>query len=107
MAKKKTDNKEPEKLSFEEAIEALSSIVREIETGQTPLQESLKQYEKGMALIAYCRGILEGAEKKIEEIDAQNAGRPRNAAEVEGEEDVEDEGDGGEEGAGEEEEGLF
>jgi len=57
-----------EKLSFEEAIKELTSIVGKIEQGQIPLQDSLEQYEKGMALIKHCRAILQKAEKRIEKI---------------------------------------
>jgi len=56
------------KLSFEEAIKELTSIVGKIEQGQIPLQDSLEQYERGMALIKHCRGILQQAEKRIEKI---------------------------------------
>ena len=56
------------KLSFEEAIRELTSIVGKIELGEIPLQDSLTQYEKGMALIKHCRGILQKAEKRIEKI---------------------------------------
>ena len=55
-------------LSFEQAIENLTGIVDKIETGQVPLAESLQQYEKGMAMIKHCRGILLDAEKRIEQI---------------------------------------
>jgi len=57
-----------EKLTFEEAIKELTSIVGKIEQGQIPLQDSLEQYEKGMALIKHCRTILQKAEKRIEKI---------------------------------------
>ncbi len=57
-----------EKLTFEEAIKELTSIVGKIEQGQIPLQDSLEQYEKGMVLIKHCRGILQKAEKRIEKI---------------------------------------
>ena len=57
-----------EKVSFEEAIKELTSIVGKIEQGQIPLQDSLEQYEKGMALIKHCRTILQKAEKRIEKI---------------------------------------
>ena len=56
------------KLSFEEAIKELSDIVGKIEQGEIPLQDSLGQYERGMALIKHCRGILQKAEKRIEKI---------------------------------------
>jgi exodeoxyribonuclease VII small subunit len=57
-----------EDLTFEKAIEQLTDIVKGIEQGTTPLQQSLDQYEKGMALINHCRHILKDAEKKIEKI---------------------------------------
>jgi exodeoxyribonuclease VII small subunit len=56
------------KLSFEEAIKQLTDIVSKIEQGQIPLQDSLNQYERGMALIKHCREILQKAEKRIEKI---------------------------------------
>ena len=59
------------KRSFEQAIKELADIVGKIEKGQIPLQNSLEQYEKGMALIKHCKGILEKAEKRIEKISAE------------------------------------
>ncbi len=58
-------------LSFEEAIKELTQIVDKIESGQVPLQTSIEQYEKGMALVKHCRGILQAAEKKIEKVSQQ------------------------------------
>ena len=55
-------------LSFEESIKELTNIVGKIEQGEIPLQDSLEQYEKGMALIKHCRDILQKAEKRIEKI---------------------------------------
>ena len=75
MGKKKTSSKgsaDLKKLSFEQAIEALTEIVEKIETGQVPLQESLEQYEKGMELIGLCRRILKDAEKRIAEIETRH-----------------------------------
>ena len=56
------------KLSFEQAIKELTGIVGKIEGGEIPLQNSLTQYERGMALIKHCRQILQKAEKRIEKI---------------------------------------
>jgi len=64
----KGEKKDIDKLSFEEAIQDLTEIVDKIEKGDTPLQTSIEQYEKGMALIKHCRGILQAAEKKIEKV---------------------------------------
>lgn len=65
---KKQEKGDVDKLSFEQAIDALTEIVDKIEAGRIPLSESLQQYEKGMALIKHCRKILLDAEKRIENI---------------------------------------
>jgi len=54
--------------SFEEALEELEAILREIESGKVSLEDSLVKYERGNFLIQHCRGILNSAEKRIEEI---------------------------------------
>jgi exodeoxyribonuclease VII small subunit len=74
MANQKQENndKDIEKLGFEETIRLLTSIVEKIEQGKIPLQESIEQYEKGMGLIKHCRDILQKAEKKIELISQQD-----------------------------------
>ncbi len=56
------------KMSFEDAIKELSGIVGKIEQGEIALQDSLQQYERGMALIKHCREILQKAEQRIEKI---------------------------------------
>jgi exodeoxyribonuclease VII small subunit len=73
--KQKTDI---EKLSFEQAIKELTSIVGKIEQGEIPLQDSLEQYEKGMALIKHCRTILQKAEKRIEKISKEEKSGDRS-----------------------------
>jgi len=61
------------KLSFEEAIKNLTEIVGKIEQGEIALQDSLQQYEKGMALIKHCRTILKQAEERIERVSEPEA----------------------------------
>ena len=70
MAERKQKD-EITKLTFEQAIQQLKEIVTRIEQGQIPLQDSLDQYEKGMALIKQCRDILQKAEKRIEKISKE------------------------------------
>jgi len=70
MAKNEAKN-DITKLSFEEAIKELTGIVSKIEQGQISLQDSLQQYERGMALIKQCRTILQQAEKRIEKISQE------------------------------------
>jgi exodeoxyribonuclease VII small subunit len=62
MAKKQ----QPVPKSFEEALAELEQILADIESGQTPLEESLAKYERGNFLIQHCRGVLNTAEKQIE-----------------------------------------
>ena len=69
------------KLGFEQAIAQLTDIVGKIEQGEIPLQDSLEQYEKGMALIKHCRGILKKAEERIEDISRE--GGPGKGEEAE------------------------
>ncbi len=71
-------NENISKLSFEEAIKELTNIVGKIEQGEIPLQDSLTQYEKGMALIKHCRTILQKAEKRIEKITEEKNTEDRN-----------------------------
>ena len=54
-----------EKLTFERAAERLEEIVRLLENGKAPLDDSLKLYEEGISLVRFCNETLEGAEKKI------------------------------------------
>ncbi len=77
MAHKKQKN-DVGKMSFEEAIKELTNIVGKIEQGQIPLQDSLEQYEKGMALIKQCRTILQKAEERIEKITKEEEAEDSN-----------------------------
>ena len=70
MTEKKKNN-DINNLLFEQAIKKLTDIVSKIEDGQISLEQSLTQYEQGMELIKHCRGILQKAEKKIEEISKE------------------------------------
>lgn len=57
--------------SFEESVAQLEGIVAAIESGQVGLEESLAKYEQGMELVKKCRGILDRAEKRIEQLTQQ------------------------------------
>ncbi len=56
---------EIEKLSFEESLERLEAVVRDLESTETGLDKSLERYEDGVRLLKHCRKILQGAEQKI------------------------------------------
>jgi exodeoxyribonuclease VII small subunit len=55
-------------LSFEQALQALETIVQRLESGAVPLEESLAIYERGEALKGHCDKLLKQAEARIEKI---------------------------------------
>lgn len=52
-------------LTFEEAMKQLEDIVRRLEQGDVPLEESIDLYKKGMELSALCTAKLQDAEKQL------------------------------------------
>jgi exodeoxyribonuclease VII small subunit len=53
---------------FEESLEELERIVRDLEDGQLGLDGALERYERGVALVRQCRGRLHEAELRILEL---------------------------------------
>ena len=51
--------------SFEESLKRLEEIVRRMEQGNVPLEESLKLFEEGTALAGSCNAQLDSAEQKV------------------------------------------
>lgn len=56
------------KMTFEEAAARLEEIVGQMESGETPLEESLKLFEEGSALVSFCYKKLAAAEQKVRQI---------------------------------------
>lgn len=56
------------KQSFEEAIADLEVIVKQLETGEVPLEEALEQFKKGMELSKACQETLTNAEETLTKI---------------------------------------
>ena len=54
-----------QKLSFEQALEQLESVVRALESGDLPLEEAIKKYQEGTKLANHCRNLIESAESVI------------------------------------------
>ena len=52
-------------LSFEESMQRIEDIVRLLERGDVPLEESLALFEEGSGLIAQCSKLLNNAEQKV------------------------------------------
>jgi len=56
---------EPNELSFEAALSRLEEIVRRLESGSAPLDESLALFEEGVGLVKLCNAQLDSAEQKV------------------------------------------
>ena len=72
------DNKNTDvsKLPFERAIDELESIVKRLEEGKVPLEESVAIYERGEVLKKRCEELLRHAEARVEKITLDANGKP-------------------------------
>lgn len=59
---------------FEDALARLEQIVATLEAGNLSLDESLKAFEEGVALVRYCGQCLEAAERRIEVLTRDESG---------------------------------
>ncbi len=55
-------------ISFEEALERLNEIVKALEHSDAPLDDSLKLFEEGVALVKQCNDQIDQAEAKIKQL---------------------------------------
>jgi exodeoxyribonuclease VII small subunit len=69
-------NSDVGKLPFERAIEELESIVKRLEDGKVPLEESVAIYERGEALKRRCEDLLRQAEARVQKISLNADGNP-------------------------------
>lgn len=58
-------------IQFEKSLKELETIVTQLEKGELSLDESLKQFEKGIVLARVCQEKLNNAEQKIELLSNQ------------------------------------
>ncbi len=52
-------------MSFEDAMQRLEEIVKDLEKGDTSLDASLKLFEEGVKLVSECKTRLDNAEQKV------------------------------------------
>jgi exodeoxyribonuclease VII small subunit len=62
--------------TFETQLAALEKVVRDLERGDLPLEESLRLFEEGVRLSRECQERLNQAERRIEVLLRDNEGRP-------------------------------
>ena len=63
-------------LNFEAAMDRLEEIVDQMESGKMMLEELIVRYEEGMKLVKTCQERLASAERRIEIITRNHAGKP-------------------------------
>ena len=71
-----SNNNDIKRLTFERAIEELESIVKRLEEGKVPLEESVAIYERGESLKRRCEELLRQAEARVEKITLDASGKP-------------------------------
>lgn len=62
-------------IGFERALEELEAIVKRLEDGNVPLEESVTIYERGEALKRRCQELLRQAEARVEKITLNASGQ--------------------------------
>ncbi len=75
-----TTHPDVKQLSFERAIEELETIVKRLEEGKVPLEESVAIYERGELLKRRCEELLRQAEARVEKITLDATGKPTGTA---------------------------
>ena len=63
-------------LTFEESMGRLEQIVRSLEQGNVPLEESLKLFQEGTELVRNCGKLLDEAELQVKKILTDAQGNP-------------------------------
>lgn len=62
------------KKTFEQSLEDLEKIVKELESGDLPLEKALKRFEQGMALSRQCSQMLDQTERKVSQLIKDSEG---------------------------------
>ena len=78
MANEENEGIESEKdtdLSFEDALSRLEETIHRMESGDSPLESLVENYQSGVKLLKICRSKIERAEMKIKEVTDQD-GKP-------------------------------
>ncbi len=58
-----------EPVSYEAALQELEQLIERIESGQMPLEQMLAGYQRGAALLSFCRARLDAVQEQIKVLD--------------------------------------
>ena len=70
----------PDSMTFEQAVARIDEIVKQLERGDTSLDESLAIFEEGAGLIKICGRMLDDAEQKVVRLQKGADGKPEELA---------------------------
>jgi len=70
----KMSKTDPAELDFEHAYKELENIVERMERGEQDLENSLSDFERGVALMKHCHSVLKEAEQKVDILVKDNNG---------------------------------
>jgi exodeoxyribonuclease VII small subunit len=71
--------KDPQQPDFEAALNELEGLVKKLETGDLPLNESLDEFRRGIELTRHCQDVLDKAQLSVEQLmnlDDEASGKP-------------------------------
>lgn len=68
-----------DKMTFEQAVTRIDEIVKALERGDAPLEQSLTLFEEGTNLIKFCGKLLDSAEQKVVRLQKGGDGCPEEA----------------------------
>ncbi|WP_420861978.1 exodeoxyribonuclease VII small subunit [Algirhabdus cladophorae] len=71
-------------MSFEQAMAELEQVVRDLEGGDVPLDQSIALYERGAVLKKHCEAQLKQAQEKVEALTLSEGGQPTGVKPVDG-----------------------
>jgi exodeoxyribonuclease VII small subunit len=66
VAESKSSGNKTDTLSFEQALERLTTLVEKLESGKLPLEESVAAFEEGVKLTRRCEALLDSAEQRLQ-----------------------------------------
>lgn len=70
------ENNKTEELDFEAAMAELEDLVQKLEAGDLPLEDTLKQFERGVSLTRQCQDALRRAEQKVQLLSGDDEQAP-------------------------------
>jgi len=62
------NEKSKQKAGFEQALGELEALIEQLESGELSLDQSLKQFKRGVELTRHCQGILDQAQQVVEQL---------------------------------------